>query len=100
MIYTSTRPEPQADDSLVDRALYILCIIVTDVINTGFEERSEPNVHLQQDKGDAGPPGWWSHPDDHPPRGGDQEGQHGRHQRRLPEDGARRDRQVLDYNEM
>ena len=61
---------------------------------TGFEERSQPNVQLWQDKGNAGPFGWWSQPDDLPSGGGDEEGQHGRHQRYLPEDGARRDRQV------
>ena len=69
------------------------------VINTGFEERSEPNVQLWEDKGDAGPAGRWSQPDDRPPRGGEQGGQCGRHQRRLPEDDARRDRQVLDYDD-
>merc|ERR1712032_696 len=43
----------------------------------GLEERSQSNVQLWQDKGNARPAGWWSQPDDHPSGGGDQEGHHG-----------------------
>ena len=39
--------------------------------DTGFEERSQSDVQLGKDQGNAGPAGWWSQPNDHTPGGGD-----------------------------
>ena len=68
-------------------------------INSGIEERSQPNVQFWEDKGNAGPSGWGSQPNGRPPRGSNGEGQRGggKHQRCLPEDDARRDCQVVHF---
>ena len=54
--------------------------------DTGFEERSQSDVQLGKDQGNAGPAGWWGQPNDHTHGGGDKEGQLGQCQRYLPED--------------
>ena len=61
-------------------------ILSNRATDTGFEERSQSDVQLGKDQGNAGPAGWWSQPNDHTHGGGDKEGQLGQCQRYLPED--------------